>query len=323
MSLIKHLISPALRSTLSLLTLTAVAMTPAFASSGTHSFDVDDGGLLEVDADLGSIVVEAGGSGNVTVTIDAPEDDDLSFDVRQGRSGVRVVGEYKGNSSGWFGWGGKRPKVEYRITVPKNYNVDLDTKGGSISVDDLRGRVDADTSGGSLSFGNIDGPVDGNTSGGSIRLESSNGDANLDTSGGSIKIGDVQGNVNADTSGGSISIARAHGNVVADTSGGSISVEEVYGSIDASTSGGHIKAMILEQPGGDCRLSTSGGSVHVTLAEGIHVDLDASTSGGRATSDFPLDNERRSKTHLSGQLNGGGPKLVLRSSGGGVHVKRR
>ncbi len=302
---------------LALLILTA---TGAAAGVQERAFDVADGGLLKVDTDLGSIEVQASGSGQVDVVVETSgaHADELKVEFSQSGDEVRVRGDYR--RSGAMSWG-RSPRVKFRITVPERYNVDLRTSGGSISVSDLEGEVRTKTSGGSLSFGDIRGPVWGRTSGGSISLQSSVGDAEVETSGGSIRIGDVDGEVTAHTSGGSISIDRARGRVDADTSGGTIRVDEVMGTINASTSGGSVTAYISEQPEGDCRLTTSGGSVTVYLSDGIGVDLDA--RGGRVASDFPVSGGSKTKTSLTGTIGGGGPELYLRSSGGGVQVERR
>ena len=93
-----------------------------------------------------------------------------------------------------------------------------------------------------------------------------------------------------------------------------------------ATSGGSVKAYISQQPAGDSELSTSGGSVTVYLDESIAVDLDAKTSGGRVRTDFEfavIGNDSYSKNSLVANLNGGGPRLHLRTSGGGIQVLKR
>lgn len=142
----------------------------------------------------------------------------------------------------------------------------------------------------------------------------------LETGGGSIKLSDLNGKVNAHTFGGSISLGRIQGDVTVKTSGGTIRVEEVAGNINAHTSGGSIRAMISKQPTDDCRLTTSGGSVTAYLLPSIKVDLRASTSGGRVRSEFGVDGSV-SKRSIKGQINGGGPDLVLKTSGGSVSIK--
>ena len=148
-------------------------------------------------------------------------------------------------------------------------------------------------------------------------------DYNVDlrTGGGSINLSKLRGQVEAYTSGGSIRLGHIEGDVNVKTSGGSIKVEEVAGNINAHTSGGSIKATITKQPTKDCKLTTSGGSVTAYLSPSIAVDLVASTSGGTVGSEFDVNGSLK-KQSLKGTINGGGPQLVLKTSGGSVRVKK-
>lgn len=301
------------------------------AASDTHivkEFNVNPDGTLRIETDLGSIEVQTVSADRVTVEVFKEVKGWFrgkgalkNFEVSMDQSGddVRVSGKWSGGK--WRGANGLH--VKFVIKVPKRYNVDLKTSGGSVSVDDLEGKVNARTSGGSLHFGSIRGPVVGYTSGGSISLESCVGDADIHTSGGSIRIGDVEGSVDARTSGGSVSIEKAEGNVIAKTSGGSIHVEEVMGAIEAITSGGSVSATISRQPKGRCMLKTSGGSVNVVLSDDIAVDLNASTSSGRVICDMDVTVQGKiSKNKLVGKINGGGPELYLRTSGGKITIQK-
>lgn len=142
----------------------------------------------------------------------------------------------------------------------------------------------------------------------------------LRTGGGSIELSDLVGKVDAYTSGGSISLGRISGDVEVKTSGGSIKVDDVAGNINAHTSGGSIKAKISKQPTQDCRLTTSGGSVKAYLSPSIAVDLNASTSGGSVSSEIAVKGSMK-RSRIKGTINGGGPELYLRTSGGSVSVK--
>ena len=321
---------------LGLLTLLTACGMESIAWEGTddpmdRTFQVSPGGQLTVDSDLGSIEVRTEAANRVDVHIVRSANTHDSARAAEMLKDVNIQMDQSGNSvtvtarvphSGW--WNRNRNvRLEFQITVPKEFNVDLKTAGGGITVTDLDGKATSRTSGGGLRFGRIRGPVFGRTSGGGIDLQSCSGQADVETSGGGITIGDVDGDVMASTSGGPITIERAKGRVKAETSGGGIHVEEVQGSLDASTSGGGITATISEQPQGDCHLETSGGSVEVHLAENIAVDLDAKTSGGRVKTDFPVSNPTEAeKDSLRAPLNGGGPALILRTSGGGIHVSR-
>ena len=273
-----------------------------------RTFEVSPGGTLNVRTDRGSIEVATADADEVAVRveIEARSDEDrerFGLTFEQDNGSVSVEGKVE--DRGRWNWNGDRLRIKYIITVPEQYNVDLQTSGGSISVEDLEGEVEAETSGGSLSFGLIQGDIKGRTSGGSISLDGTSGNADVHTSGGSIWLGKVAGTVKARTS------------------GGSITIDEVAGTIDAETSGGSIRAAITEQPEGDCELRTSGGSITVRLADGIGVDVDASTSAGRVTTEFDVPpRDKDEMDELEASINGGGPMLRLRTSAGSVRINR-
>ncbi len=280
------------------------------------TFQVAAGGSLTVVSDLGSIDVRSGAGNALGIDVQIANDgwsrrrfkefmDEFQVDFQQTGNDVRVDAEYDRGLSSFWDSIGRHVKVRFTISVPAKYNVDLKTAGGGISVNDLDGTVLAGTSGGSLTFGEIKGSVTGKTSGGSIRLEGCDGTANVRTSGGSIRLGRVRGDVDAHTS------------------GGSIEVEEVMGALSASTSGGYINAAISEQPKADCRLTTSGGSITVRMASAVKVNVDAQTSGGHVSTDFPVMVQGRiDRNALRAEINGGGPELYLRTSGGSIHLEK-
>lgn len=279
------------------------------------NFSVKKGGLLTVEADVGAIEIKTHSSSKVEAKIYFEnrygDKDDLmdeldKYHLNFDQNGKNVTIQFEKKDWDRFSWNNKnRLRVHIVIAVPNEYNVDLHTAGGSIQVEDLKGKVDSHTSGGSLKFGNIEGDVDGRTSGGSITLESCMGEVNVKTSGGGICIGRVKGNVDAHTS------------------GGAIDVEEVFGNIIAKTSGGHIECTLTKQPTTNCYLKTSGGSIRVNLKEDIAVNLDAKTSGGRVRTDFPvvIQGELKSR-HLNTEINGGGPDLIAHTSGGGIRINK-
>lgn len=142
----------------------------------------------------------------------------------------------------------------------------------------------------------------------------------LQTSGGSVDIEDLVGNVNVNTSGGKIHIGDIDGNVDLHTSGGSITTGSVKGQLDAHTSGGSINATFAQQLQESATLNTSGGSINVKLIDDIKIDVNATTSGGRVRSDFAVDG-RITKKSMRGEINGGGPRLKLHTSGGSISIE--
>ena len=277
-------------------------------------FNVAEGGTLRIDASVGNIQIVSGGTGvaieivrDARTTSQAKADELFrEYDVSVSQSGndVEIRSKHDRNEWHFFSFGDPID-VQFNVRVPSRYNVDLKTDGGDISVSSVTGTVDA------------------RTSGGNIRLATVNGPANVHTSGGDIDVIGTTGPADVRTSGGSITIKRAGAEVKAHTSGGSIRIEEALAAIDASTSGGSIKANFTAQPKGNTRLSTSGGDVSVSVPANVNLDIDAHTSGGGVESELPVTMVgRQSESTLVGKINGGGPQLVLRSSGGGIRVRK-
>ncbi|HEY7928572.1 MAG TPA: DUF4097 family beta strand repeat-containing protein [Steroidobacteraceae bacterium] len=283
-------------------------MAPALA--GERSFDrhfnVSPGGELRLDTDVGSVVVvgQDGQGLDVHATVSGSHDflSHFSITAVQGPQGVHVTGRMQplGWLEQWFGSVGRRT-VSYTIELPRDYATDIHTSGGSIDVRHLN----ADTR--------------GRTSGGSITVEDVRGPLHMRTSGGGIEATDVTGPADLRTSGGSIEVSGCTGDLDARTSGGGIRLERIDGSVQAVTSGGSVKAEVRTNRG--VSLATSGGSIALRLAANATGTLNAHTSGGRVESTVPLSSvEVASRNELRGAFNGGGEPILLRTSGGSIHI---
>jgi len=319
-----------------LLVLGIVSSRADVADKISKSFDVAPGGSLVVEVDRGDIAIqsaaqdsvqievtrEAGGSQSKAETI---LKDHLVSTTLTGNK-VEVRAEYTGpKKSGWFGSAPKL-QVSYVITVPRTFDVELKTAGGNIKVVELTGSVKVNTSGGNLSFEKIVGPVSGRTSGGHINLSGAKGNVELRTSGGHLALSDIEGDLSARTSGGHVKVSNVTGKVDLKTSGGNIGLAALSGSVTAATSGGHVTAEFPTQPGGDCSLSTSGGNITIGLGETVAVDVDLSTGGGRTSTEIPVatmveGEPKRGK--LEGKINGGGPLIKGRTSGGNIQIQKK
>lgn len=197
--------------------------------------------------------------------------------------------EFK-HDNNWAFWSlfRSKPSVHFNATlsVPKGIDVELHTSGGHIEIDGVEGEVAARTSGGHMKLANIGEPVNAHTSGGSVTASDLRSGANLSTSGGPIKVDSIAGNSKLKTSGGSINASFPRG-------------------IDADTV-----------------LKTSGGGISAKLPQGERFYLNARTSGGGVRTDFPITMTgelKRSQT-AEDPVNGGGPLLELRTSGGSINV---
>lgn len=295
-------------------------------------FAVEPGGKLIVEIDFGSIDINTNATGEVVADVwrkisrstkSAEEEYFKSAPVEfiQDGSTVTIRAHHKNVlKPNWFGQ--LRSEAKYTITVPSKFVLQLNTAGGGITAKNITGDARAKTSGGGLTFVNLQGPLDGETSGGGIHMESCAGKLRIHTSGGGIKVVGGSGTLDGETSGGSITVKNFGGPAHVSTSGGGIDIENVNGEIDGSTSGGSIRAGIVAPVPGSVKLSTSGGGITVHAPSAAAFDLDASTSAGGVHTEFAVTTTDTGRGHLRGAVNGGGKTVFLRTSAGGIHIKK-
>jgi hypothetical protein len=283
------------------------------------TFTVQPGGGLTIDTAGGDIRVMPGAVDQVHVIArqkiranSAAEADKLleKLELRMELSGndVTATAKYAKQMPGFHIGSWPPVSVSFEVTVPASYSMTLRTSGGDIVIGNLTGKMSAHTSGGDITLGIINGDVSVHTSGGDIELRESTGLAQLETSGGDIKVGRVFGPAELSTSGGNIKIAA------------------VEGRVHAHTSGGDVTAGIQGALTDDCSLGTSGGNVRVTVDSAVGFNLDASTSGGDVSAaglTIRIERGGLGKSRLAGAVNGGGPRLKLRTSGGDIEIATR
>jgi len=263
-----------------------------------QEFAVQAGGTLYLTSEAGSIDVSPWNESMVRVEARNSRGFEVEFEQRG--NDVHVEADREG------GFRMRRSNIRFVVQVPRSFNIELDTGGGSIEVGDVDGNIDADTSGGSISIGSVEtgsvvadtsggsitigdvgGDVYADTAGGSITVGETGGDSELDTSGGSIRSGWVWGRLEADTSGGSIRLEGSDQNLLAETAGGSITVARSNGPVDVSTAGGSIS---IGPVAGPVKAETNGGSIELDMAAvepGVNTEVVLDTSGGDVTIRIP------------------------------------
>lgn len=272
------------------LTLCLLLLAAGTAHAADKSFDrtftVSPGGTLIVDADGASIKVSGADTNRVTVhmSVRASERDlaDMRLDATQNGNEVTVTMR-RTKSVKWFNWGW-RGESSIEVTVPKRFEVSARTGGGSIDLKDITGSAKLNTSGGDITARNVTGTVRLRTSGGQITADHVQGDVDANTSGGDVRLLDIDGSIKGHTSGGSVRVSLSGANR----------------GITATT---------------------SGGDVELILPRGTTGNVSASTSGGNVTTDIPVTTTVVKEGRLEGTLNGGGPPIEARTSGGNIRLR--
>lgn len=297
------------------------------------SFPANAGDRLMIQTDRGSITVSGSDRTDVSIEVSRKvkrgsekrarellERHTVEISATQGT--IRIEADLEGENN----WSFRGPQLEVDIVVqvPKEFHLDAQTAGGSVRVENLRGNVKARTAGGSVHLEDISGEIVGKTSGGSVHARNLQGATELSTSGGSIQVDRAsQGPLKVSTSGGSLRLIGISSPLEARTAGGSIRIESDGAPIVANTSGGSVDVVLTTVPTGPLDLRTSAGGVSLELPASSAVLLDAATSAGNVRSDFPVgvtDSDHRSS--LKGPINGGGPVVKLRTSGGNIRVRK-
>jgi TonB family protein len=302
---------------------TAVEPSKNAEPAGTHSstvragvIDTNDGLLLRLTTDLGSVKIlqlESGTSSVLRYTVHIETDargpaaqqllDSYALKAKSTSYGVEIVGtlpQQIARSTDAQFW------VQFEVTVPRGYSVEVNTEAGDIETQDIGGTASLHTQGGNIRTGRIGGSglreVSANrsiakldtqgghiqvsdvagdlsafTAGGHIVVGNISGDASLRTGGGHIRAGQIGGRAELETVGGNITVAHADSFVSVRTGGGQIDFGEVRGSVRAQTGGGGIRVIYVAGP---MEVESSSGSICLTRVAGA---LQASTSGGTIT----------------------------------------
>lgn len=229
-----------------------------------QDFKVEARATISVDSEGGSVTVEPGPAGVVTVEMErrgTSENSARALPVTINVEGNTVkIRFHRDRPVHW----GRSESVDFRIIAPTDSRIDAETGGGSVHVTGMNGGVEVQTGGGSVGVGECKGKI------------------HVRTGGGGIDLAQVSGNVEATTGGGSVMLRGAlSGHNVVETGGGSIHVAIPADSrlnVDASTGGGSAH--------NDFGIATDGNKwgpprgFHGKIGDGSAGSLQLRTGGG-------------------------------------------
>lgn len=302
----------------------ALALLPCTSSAIEReidrTFSVQPGCTLRVDSYRGSIMVEESESDQseikvkVLLELNTDNDDEadrtrdnLHLEMKQDDNTVSIRARNPRETGVRFVWDDKyQIDLIYRISVPRQCNVDLVTLNGGVTVGNLAGHQKARAETGTLYFKNIDGSIDAATQTGEIIVSRCSGALRARVMRGTIRAGTIGGPADLKNATGDIDVMAATDGIVADTSAGDVS------------------AGFPEGFKGNAKLSADGGNVYARLDPEAACKVDASASWGHVDCKLPLaiGSGGSGKRSLTGQLNAGGPLLTLRASGGHVKITK-
>jgi hypothetical protein len=286
---------------------------PATRGQPEKKFVVKPGGLLTFDADLAYGEVETGDYESVRIEfesyykVETAEEvealyDKITIEMSQTDNNVKVTVRFADNESQT-----QRDKIRlnFKVHMPRKFNLDMRTGGGARLQD-------------------IDGTVKVATLGGALKIENVSGSLTAACRGGALTVGNVGGDLDARCEGSMTTIGNVAGRVVLASEGGSVWIKEATTGIDATVNAGSVTAYLSKSPAGDCKITTNGGGIDLRLGPSVAATIDAACTAGSVMSDLVLTAKKGStnSNQLKGDLNGGGPIVVLRATKGGIHLNK-
>lgn len=237
-----------------------------------------------------------------------------------------------------------RSVVNYEITVPSRFALNVAAVAGEILVDGINSKINLATVSATVRVQNTSGPLNVATISGKIELEKTGGEIHGKTVSGKITVMGGKGDVTLTTTSGPIFLQKVEGSQVSATSlSGNIQVDDVRGqlnlqtasgSLDIASSPGPVTAKTLsggvtvDLPASARRIfvrSTSGG-INLALPADISARLWARTSSGslHVSGELPLAVSRSgTATVAEGTLGRGEALIDLQTSSGGITISER
>ena len=143
--------------------------------------------------------------------------------------------------------------------------------------------------------------------------------SNLQSTNGGVRLVGTRGRAELSTTNGGVSVEDVEGNIRLRSTNGGLTVVNAAGTLDGITTNGGINAQLSEVDG-DISLRTTNGGVNLRLPENLRASVDIATSNGGIHSDLAVEGGKKTKRSLTGDINGGGGKLHVRSTNGGVRI---
>ncbi len=327
----------------------ATSATPRGEVMLDKSFSVSAGEKLTVDLSDANVRIETGRSDVVEVQVylyskkmdrARKRYDELNIRAEKASSGVVLKDERPHNWSwNWGNMGGF--SVTALISLPEEFDVDIETSDGDVSLERLRGQAVLNSSDGDIEVGTLIGDLSLETSDGDIRLDSIRGATRAVTSDGDLRIDAIEGDdVYIKTSDGDVRIGRIEADaielytsdgdfdckelsareIVVKGSDGDLDLGVVSGALEAKTSDGWIRFEVGDL--GDSQVETHDGDIYITAPSSFGADLDFRAEHVEIDDQKRFDG-RWSRHSVRGEFNGGGPMLRASSGDGDIELKTR
>jgi hypothetical protein len=124
---------------------------------------------------------------------------------------------------------------------------------------------------------------------------------------------------------GGIEITGLDGRITAETTNGGVTTRNIRGQLEASTTNGGLDIDVSKMPEGGVKLECTNGGIKLRLPRDAKATISASISnGGISAGDLQIEQTgETSRRRLEGRMNGGGPRVQIEGTNGGITLAGR
>jgi DUF4097 and DUF4098 domain-containing protein YvlB len=322
-----------------------VTAAPVRADDWSKTYQVNGRADVHVSTDDGDVFVTGGDQKQIDVHVITQGYKIASSEVRieESQNGNQVTVSVKLPHLNWSLWGGRHKSIRVEVHVPRDLDLEVQTSDGSVTAQDLSGRIQFSTGDGNVTASAIRGQIRLHTGDGHIEgtnfdgaLEADTGDGNLRISGrfdslelktgdGNVTASAIRGQIRLHTGDGHIEGTNFDGALEADTGDGNLRISGRFDSLELKTGDGNIDGQVGSgsKVAKAWRIHSGDGHIDLRIPADLAADVDAKTGDGSITVNIPLTiNGSLSHSSVHGKLNGGGQTLSISSGDGSIRLEK-
>lgn len=257
------------------------------------TFTVRSGGTLEVESQHGSVVITTWDREAVRVRTSTPVN--ARPRIRYSGGVVDIETNPRGGSQ----------NVALEITLPRNFDVNLEGVNFAVTVDGVQGDVAVETMQGAVNVRGVTGDIDIEAVNGEVAVDNVRGNIVVEATNQNVRLTNIRGNIEVETTNGSITMLRAESTVV-----------------EVSTINGIIQYDGNVVDGGRYYLGTHNGSISMSFPERSNAAVQVNTTNGQVQSTFAIPVTSTRTRRFNFTLGSGSARVELESFNGSVRLVR-
>jgi hypothetical protein len=124
---------------------------------------------------------------------------------------------------------------------------------------------------------------------------------------------------------GGVEVTGLNGRITAESTNGGVTARNIGGQLDASTTNGGLEIDMSRIPEGGVKLEFTNGGLEMKLPRDAKATISASiTNGGISAGDLPIETTgENNRRRLEGRMNGGGSRIRIEGTNGGISLTGR